>query len=54
VYYLLAAKRICVVPISSFCSNLFGFRVTLLEEDEALLATTFAGISEAIEEYLHS
>jgi alanine-synthesizing transaminase len=54
VYYLLAAKGICVVPISSFCSNLFGFRVTLLEEDEALLATTFAGISEAIEEYLHS
>ncbi|MCL4170012.1 UNVERIFIED_CONTAM: hypothetical protein GTU68_027649, partial [Idotea baltica] len=33
VYYLLAAKGVCVVPISSFCSDLLGFRVTLLEED---------------------
>ena len=29
VYYLLGAKGICVVPISSFCSELQGFRVTL-------------------------
>jgi len=28
VYYLLAAKGICVVPISSFCSDLQGFRIT--------------------------
>ena len=34
VYYLLGAKGVCVVPISSFCSELQGFRVTLLEEDE--------------------
>ena len=37
VYYLLGAKGICVVPISSFCSELQGFRVTLLEEDEEVL-----------------
>ncbi len=54
VYYLLAAKGICVVPISSFCSDLQGFRVTLLEEDEALLVSTFTTIREAIEEYLAS
>src|SRR5690606_4995505 len=30
VYYLLGAKGVCVVPISSFCSELQGFRVTLL------------------------
>lgn len=54
VYYLLAGKGICVVPISSFCSDLRGFRVTLLEDDEQLLKKTFTGISEAIEEYIHS
>lgn len=36
VYYLLGAKGICVVPISSFCSELSGFRVTLLEDDEKI------------------
>ncbi|MEM6297963.1 MAG: pyridoxal phosphate-dependent aminotransferase [Bacteroidota bacterium] len=51
VYYLLAAKGVCVVPISSFCSDLQGFRVTLLEEDEATLRTTFGHIREAILEF---
>lgn len=54
VYYLLAAKGICVVPISSFCSDLRGFRVTLLESDEDLLTKTFTSISDAIEEYINS
>ena len=54
VYYLLAAKGICVVPISSFCSDLRGFRVTILEDNTALLKKTFTGISEAIEEYIGS
>jgi len=54
VYYLLAAKGICVVPISSFCSDLRGFRVTLLEDSEELLRATFTGISDAIQEYISS
>ena len=54
VYYLLAAKGICVVPISSFCSDLRGFRVTLLEDNEDTLVETFTGISEAIKEYIGS
>ena len=54
VYYLLAAKGICVVPISSFCSDLRGFRVTLLEDDETSLQRTFTAISEAIKEYTDS
>jgi len=54
VYYLLAAKGICVVPISSFCSELSGFRVTLLEEDEQLLRQTFGAIREAVIEYTAS
>jgi aspartate/methionine/tyrosine aminotransferase len=54
VYYLLAAKGICVVPISSFCSELHGFRVTLLEEDEEGLIQIFKSIREGIMEYVRS
>ena len=54
VYYLLASTGICVVPISSFCSNLYGFRVTLLEENEELLKDTFSRLRDAITEYLKS
>jgi alanine-synthesizing transaminase len=54
VYFLLAAKGVCVVPISSFCSDLLGFRVTLLEEDEELLVSTFTKIKEAVEEFVNS
>jgi aspartate/methionine/tyrosine aminotransferase len=54
VYYLLGSKGICVVPISSFCSSLQGFRVTLLEENEEELIRTFITIRDAIVEYLHS
>ncbi len=52
VYYLLGATGICVVPISSFCSDLMGFRVTLLEEDEVELTNTFMKIKSSLEEYL--
>ncbi len=54
VYYLLGAKGVCVVPISSFCSDLTGFRVTLLEEDEEVLVKTFTAIRDGIVEYLKS
>jgi aspartate/methionine/tyrosine aminotransferase len=54
VYYLLAAKGICVVPISSFSSELQGFRVTLLEEDEASLVRIFESIRDGIIEYVKS
>lgn len=54
VYYLLGATGICVVPISSFCSDLLGFRVTLLEEDEELLKKTFTTLRDSIRLYLDS
>jgi aspartate/methionine/tyrosine aminotransferase len=54
VYYLLGAKGVCVVPISSFCSELHGFRVTLLEENEELLIRVFTDIKEGVVEYLAS
>ncbi len=31
VYYLLASTGVCVVPLSSFATDLQGFRITLLE-----------------------
>lgn len=54
VYYLLAAKKVCVVPISSFASALLGFRITLLEENREIMAETFKRIKEGIEEYCAS
>lgn len=54
VYYALAATGICVVPISSFCSDLLGFRVTLLEEDPERMRWLYQKLKAAIEEYLAS
>jgi aspartate/methionine/tyrosine aminotransferase len=54
VYYLLAAKGVCVVPISSFSSELEGFRVTLLEEKEEILVRTFQSIRDGIVAYINS
>lgn len=54
VYYLLASKGVCVVPLSSFHSPLYGFRVTILEENEELLRHVFGEIRTAIFEYVNS
>jgi alanine-synthesizing transaminase len=54
VYYLLGATGICVVPISSFCSDLQGFRITLLEEEESTMIDIFNKLKDAIITYLAS
>ena len=54
VYYLLAATGICVVPISSFCSDLHGFRITLLEADEEEFEFIFRTLAGSISDYLSS
>lgn len=54
VYYLLAAKQVCVVPISAFSSDLLGFRMTLLEADEDEQKETYKRIKEGLIEYLNS
>lgn len=54
VYYLLATTGVCVVPLSSFHSELHGFRVTLLEENPELLRLTFTKIKDAIKAYCES
>ena len=54
VYYLLASTGICVVPISSFCTPERGFRITLLERNEAEFTKIFKTIAKAIPDYLDS
>lgn len=55
VYQLLASKGICVVPLSSgFNSDLFGFRITLLEPDEEIFRKTIETIAVAIRGYIDS
>ena len=51
VYFLLASQGVCVVPLSSFHTDLRGFRITLLEENEDLLEQIFEKIKTAIKEY---
>ncbi len=54
VYYLLAATGICVVPLTSFFTPLLGFRMTLLDKDEAEFKYVVKTIAEKIVEYIES
>jgi aspartate/methionine/tyrosine aminotransferase len=54
VYYLLGATGVCVVPLSSFATELQGFRSTLLETDEDRFRKIFAIIAQSIKNYLSS
>jgi aspartate/methionine/tyrosine aminotransferase len=54
VYYLLGATGVCVVPLSSFATELQGFRSTLLETDEDRFRKIFDLIAESIKKYISS
>ena len=54
VYYLLGATGICVVPLTSFATELKGFRITLLERDEKEFVRIFKTIAETIRIYMKS
>jgi alanine-synthesizing transaminase len=54
VYYLLGATGVCVVPLSSFATDMQGFRSTLLETDEDRFRKIFDIIAKAIKQYLAS
>jgi alanine-synthesizing transaminase len=54
VYELLGAQNICVVPLSGFMCDLPGFRVTLLERDDATFRRIFSTISAAVNEFVAS
>ena len=54
VYYMLGATGVCVVPLSSFATELQGFRSTLLETDEERFRKIFKTIKDSIKMYLAS
>jgi aspartate/methionine/tyrosine aminotransferase len=54
VYYLLGATGVCVVPLTSFATDLQGFRVTLLERNEDVFRNVFETIAVSIKQYLKS
>jgi len=54
VYYLLGATGICVVPLTSFATDLHGFRITLLERNEKEFHKIFRTIAASIKKYLKS
>lgn len=53
VYQLLASTGICTVPLTGFCTDLPGFRMTLLEVDDAKRAWIFRTIADALRRYLN-
>jgi len=54
VYYLMGATGICVVPLSGFYCKRDGFRITLLECDDAKRAWTLETLSQALRDYVAS
>jgi len=54
VYYLLGTVGICVVPLTGFCCTKPGFRVTLLEMDDAKRVWTWHTLVDTINKYLTS
>lgn len=54
VYYLMGATGIVVVPLSGFQCDHDGFRMTLLESDDAKRAWIIKAIKDAVNEYVGS
>ncbi len=54
VYYLLGSTGICVVPLTGFSCDLYGFRVTLLETDMERFEWIFLTIAKKVKDYLNS
>ncbi len=54
VYYLLGATGICVVPLTGFCCEREGFRLTMLESDETRAHMIWNTIARSITRYLES
>ncbi|MCL2670272.1 MAG: pyridoxal phosphate-dependent aminotransferase [Syntrophaceae bacterium] len=54
VYYLLGATGICLTPLTSFFTDLPGFRMTLLERDDERFERTVQTLAEKIVSYVES
>jgi alanine-synthesizing transaminase len=52
VYNLLGGAGLCTVPLSGFCSDLPGFRVTLLENDDARRLSIWQNLSDSLSRML--
>ena len=52
VYNLLGSVGICTVPLSGFCSDLPGFRVTLLEQDDEKRRNIWHTLADALSRML--
>lgn len=50
-YELMGAEGICVVPLTGFGSQVTGFRMTLLQEDDAIFTETLKKIGRGITAY---
>ena len=50
-YELMGAEGVCVVPLTGFSSSVTGFRMTLLQEDNAVFTKTLNKIGRAIQAY---
>ena len=50
-YELMGAEGVCVVPLTGFGSDINGFRMTLLQEDDAVFTDTLERIGRAIGNY---
>ena len=50
-YELMGAEGVCVVPLTGFSSEVTGFRMTLLQEDDAVFSETLNKIGRAIKSY---
>ena len=53
-YQLLGAKGICVVPLTSFMSNIRGFRSTVLETDDVTFEWVYRTLADAVTEFTQS
>ena len=47
----MGAEGVCVVPLSGFGSDLNGFRMTLLQEDDEVFTKTLDSLSNGILQY---
>lgn len=50
-YELMGAEGICVVPLTGFGASITGFRMTLLQENDAIFSDTLARIARGIKAY---
>ena len=50
-YEMMGSQGVCVVPLTGFGSTVSGFRMTLLQEDDAVFTDTLKRIGKAITDY---